>query len=81
MALIVRGSTRCAVCGEVLQEGDEVVGLPHFAADEGDPYWRYTDSGFHASCWADLPERDGIESRINALDREHGYPPRFGEHS
>lgn len=81
MALIARGSTCCAICGEVLQDGDEVVGLPHFAADAGDPHWRYSDAGFHARCWDDLPVRQVIEDRINALDRAHGYPERFGRHS
>ena len=77
MALIFRGSSLCAVCGEVLAEGDEIVGLPHFAPGQDDPHWQYTDAGLHASCWADLPERPAIESRIIELDKQHGYPPRF----
>ena len=78
MAIILLGKTRCAACGEVLQDGDEIIGLPHFTGDKDDPDWPYTDSGFHASCWDDLPERERIENRINSLDREHGYTPRFG---
>jgi hypothetical protein len=81
VAIIIRGSSRCAVCDQVIQKSDQVIGLPHFVADESNPHWRYTDSGFHPSCWADLPERKTIEGRINALDKQHGYPPRFGEHS
>jgi hypothetical protein len=45
MALIIRGSTKCAVCGRVLTEADEVVGLPHFASESSEPHLRYTDEG------------------------------------
>ena len=44
MALIIRGSTRCAVCGEVLAEADQIVGLPHFATGQDDPHWHYSDA-------------------------------------
>ncbi|MDQ2911345.1 MAG: hypothetical protein M3R39_10100 [Actinomycetota bacterium] len=60
MALVTRGSTPCAICGQILLEGDEVVGLPHFAADASDPHWRYSDAAFHVACWTDLPERQAI---------------------
>jgi hypothetical protein len=81
MALIIRGSTKCAVCGRVLAEGDDVTGLPHFSTGPSDPHWRYSDAGFHVQCWERLPERDAIESRIVELDRQRGYPSRFGEQS
>jgi hypothetical protein len=77
MALIIRGSTMCAACGRVLTQTDEVMGLPHFAFEPSDPHWRYTDAGFHKACWEELPDRSDIESRIQELDRKHGYPPRF----
>ena len=69
MALIIRGSTKCAVCGQVLTDEDEVAGLPHFAADPSDPLWRYSDAGFNRRCYESLPERVEIELRIEDLGR------------
>ena len=69
MALIVRGSTKCAACGRVLTDDDEVAGLPHFAADPSDPLWKYSDAGFHRQCFDSLTERAEIERRIDALRR------------
>jgi hypothetical protein len=67
MALIIRGSTKCVVCGKVLTEEDEVAGLPPFATDSSDPLWRYSDAGFHRRCFESLPERSEIERRIEDL--------------
>ena len=69
MALIIRGSTKWAVCGEVLTDDDEVAGLPHFVSDSSDPLWRYTDEGFHRQCFESLPERVEIERRIEDVRR------------
>ena len=69
MALIIRGSTKCAECGQVLTGKDEVAGLPHFVTDSSDLLWRYTDAGFHRRCFESLPERMEIERRIEALRR------------
>jgi hypothetical protein len=70
MALIFRGKTTCVVCGEVLAEGDEIVGLPHFATAPDDRHWRYSDAGFHRDCLASLPDRPEIERRLVALRAE-----------
>ena len=69
MALIIRGSTKCAACGQVLTTEDEIAGLPHFATDASDPLWRYSDAGFHRKCFESLPEREEIRRRVENLRR------------
>jgi hypothetical protein len=68
VALILPGLTECVVCNEVLNEGDDIVGLPPFATGPADPHWRFTDSGLHRGCWDDLPEREAVQERLIRLD-------------
>jgi hypothetical protein len=79
VALIIRGSTRCAACGEVIEQGDEAWGLPHFTDEPSDPHYGFTDAGFHFACFDQLPERNEIIQRIHALDAEHGHAARFAD--
>jgi hypothetical protein len=58
------GETKCAACGEVMADPDDVLGFPSFASDTDDPHWRYSDVGLHRACYARLPEREAIEDRL-----------------
>lgn len=50
MALIFLGLTECALCGKVLQEGDEVTSLPPIG-DTQHPLYKYFDAGLHTQCF------------------------------
>ena len=49
MAIVIRGVTRCPVCGGVLSEHDAVVGFPPVVFRESDAK-RMSDAAAHESC-------------------------------
>ncbi len=50
MALIIENSTKCPLCGEVLNDEKEFTGFPHFIANMKDVLAIFTDSGIHIEC-------------------------------
>ncbi len=69
MALIIIGSTKCALCGKILLQGDDIRGLPAFA-DEGQPMYEYSDAAFHAHCYDRWPEREEALRLIEVKKQE-----------
>lgn len=67
MALIFRGKTECSICGEILADGDEIIGTSHFIADPEDPLWRFSDSGMHRNCFAGWPLRVAFIEKFNEV--------------
>ena len=65
MAIILRGKTPCRICGEVLGNTDQVLGVPAFIADDSDSLWQYSDAAFHRSCFQDWDMRDEFVARFN----------------
>jgi hypothetical protein len=61
MAIIILGKSRCPICGELLQEGDEITGLPAIS-DLANPLYPYFDAGFHKSCFENWDKRNEIEA-------------------
>jgi hypothetical protein len=57
MAMIGIGSSKCAICGRVLTDKDDATGLHHFIDDPKDPFWRFSDSAVHISCYKTWPLR------------------------
>lgn len=50
MAILVRGKTECPICGEVIQDGDDVALFPHFVLNEADPLYPLSDAACHMLC-------------------------------
>src|SRR5262252_3033942 len=50
MAILVSGETLCAMCGKVIDRGDEAVLFPHFVLNERDPLYALSDAACHAAC-------------------------------
>lgn len=50
MALIFTGNTKCRICGEVLQEDDDICGFPAFLSNPKDVLYFFSDGAFHRSC-------------------------------
>lgn len=59
MALIILGSTECALCGKVLQEGDEVTSLSPIA-DKQHPLYQYFDAGLHKQCFENWDKKEEV---------------------
>jgi hypothetical protein len=65
VALIFRGKSECALCGQVIQQDDEIIATSHFIADENDPLWRYSDAPFHKVCFLKWDKREEFVRRYN----------------
>jgi hypothetical protein len=75
MAIHIRGKTRCSICGEVIRDGEDWVGTPHFLHDDKHPLWRFSDSSMHRVCfvtWEHAEEfRDLYDRLLNELVPAH----------
>jgi hypothetical protein len=65
MALIFRGKSKCALCGQVIEVDDVIVATSHFIADKSDSLWRYSDAPFHKRCFLAWERRHEFVSRYN----------------
>jgi hypothetical protein len=50
MAILLRGKTRCPICGNVIEEGHEAVLFPHFILNEKNPLYALSDRACHSAC-------------------------------
>ncbi len=50
MSILVRGSSRCPFCGEVITADDEAMLFPVFVPNELDPLWVFNDVAAHSRC-------------------------------
>jgi len=86
MAIIIIGSSKCSLCGEVLNENDEIILWKAFL-DKNHKLWQYSDSGMHSTCfnkWASKSEFEFLYQyqplidfdapEINKLIAENGMP-------
>lgn len=68
MALIITGKSLCAICGEVIAKGDEVVATSHFLGPS-EPLHRYSDAPFHKRCFLTWDRREEFVTRYNDVTR------------
>ena len=69
MALLMFGSSRCAICGGILEDKLNVVATSHFITDRSDPLYHYSDVGMHSECFVAWPLRSEFTARYNAVQR------------
>jgi hypothetical protein len=50
MAVVVRGLTKCGICGRVIDENDPVTTFPTFVSNRRDALFMFNDAGFHEWC-------------------------------
>jgi hypothetical protein len=55
MAILIRGKTVCALCGQVIKKGEKATLFPHFVVSRDDPLWKFTDRALHTVCVARDP--------------------------
>ena len=66
MALIIRGKSKCPICGEALQKDQRLVATSHFIYDRVDPLWQFSDAGMHYECFQHWPHREIFVSKYNS---------------
>jgi len=69
MALIFKGKTSCAICGEIIAINQECYGFPPFLSRTNKLY-RYSDAAFHARCFNDWEFRDEYLDRFDTIEKE-----------
>lgn len=73
MALFDAGFTRCALCGEILAEGEDMVGTTHFLGDREHPLYRYSDALMHRACFLKWEHRAAFVAAYNAEMGDQSY--------
>lgn len=63
------GRACCALCGQPMRPDEDAVVTPDFLADEGDPFWRFSDAAMHRACFAVWDGRKAFVARFNAVAR------------
>ena len=66
MAIVILGTTKCAICERVIADTSCIVATQHFIADQRNPLWRYSDAAMHSGCFKEWPHRAEFVSLYNA---------------
>ena len=67
MALIFRGTSKCALCDGVLEADDAIVATSHFIADRQNPLWRFSDAAMHKTCFLNWDQRQSFVDLFNQI--------------
>lgn len=59
MAIIFEGKTKCALCGKVISEKQNIIGLPAISNTKHILY-KYFDCGFHQTCFENWDKKQDI---------------------
>ena len=68
MAIVILGSSKCAICKRILNEADVIRSFPHFMPNLNDELSFISDTAVHTSCFVNHPLKDKIESLVNRYD-------------
>ena len=74
MAIVILGKTRCALCGRLLLEDEDVVSFPPLFYNQRDPAWVLNDAGVHRSCLVDNGLADRALGKLREFDEHRGRP-------
>ena len=73
LALIAIGSSRCTLCGDILQEGQDLVATWAWMELRVE-FPRQIDSAMHRACFLAWPRRDEFRAQLNAAMRRYQEP-------
>jgi hypothetical protein len=79
VAIIILGSSRCAICTAVLEEGQTIEMFPPFVNNAADPMLIFHDAGAHQSCLQSHPLGKAVLARVAELFSKTGPGHRFCE--
>lgn len=69
MAIIIRGSTKCFICGAVIEDGQPARSFSHFIQNELDPLSVFNDGAFHSECFRSHPLSAKAEQLLQEMSR------------
>jgi hypothetical protein len=62
----------CALCRAEFREGEEILELPDFLADEAHPLYPYSGARVHRACYLFLDQRKAFAAAYNRIARTLG---------
>ncbi len=71
MAIIIRGKTVCKLCGNVIQEDQNVLSYPEFTYSDIDPLAVFSGGVFHQDCVIQHELKEKLFERFKKI--EEGY--------
>jgi hypothetical protein len=71
MAIVIGGSSTCALCNEVLEDEHELVMTSPFIEDASSDLWRYSDAAFHKNCFMGWDKRKRFINTFNGYYEKH----------
>jgi hypothetical protein len=72
MALIIPGKTYCAICNELIEENDDLIGLPSFCGNRADRLYMFNDAAMHKRCFEQHPDSSDVTRRVEEQYRRAG---------
>jgi hypothetical protein len=72
MSILIRGLTRCPLCGATVTADEEAVLLPAFVWNELDPLTVFNDAAMHKACFEADPRREMVERIVAELESRTG---------
>jgi hypothetical protein len=72
MAIVLLGKTNCALCGKLLEEGQEIVSFSPFVSNELDPLGPFSDTAFHSHCFHHHPLSVEATARYDEMRKRTG---------
>jgi hypothetical protein len=71
MAIVIIGSSPCALCDEVLEDEHELVMTSPFIEDTSSDLGRYSDASFHKNCFMAWESRERLIRTFNEYYKRH----------
>ena len=71
MVIVIRGSSTCALCHDVLEDEQELVTTSPFIEDTSSDWWRYSDAAFHKNCFMTWESRERFIDTFNEYYKRH----------
>jgi hypothetical protein len=73
MALVFVGATRCVICHEVIEKGQEYIAFPPFVPNKLDPLILFNDAACHQTCFINHPLADAAQLRTREILSQNNY--------
>lgn len=72
MAIVILGESECAICGEVLAEGQDIRGIPNFVLNDNHEFTTLSGRVIHADCFSSHPLASRIREQLSIRDNKIG---------
>jgi hypothetical protein len=79
MAMILLGQSTCPLCGNILEEKQELQAFPPLTSNKKDSFYTFSDAGFHKECFENHPLSTKISTYYEKASEKTRPNNRFCE--